>query len=138
MGFSGVLLRGSGINWDLRKKQSYEIYNSLDFDVFVGTNGDCYDRYLIIRVLEMRQSLRIIKQCLDNFPGGPIKTDDRKITPPPRTLVKSSMESLIHHFKFFTEGFEVPSGEVYLSTEAPKGEFGVLLTANGTKKSLSL
>jgi NADH dehydrogenase (ubiquinone) Fe-S protein 2 len=132
-GFSGVLLRGSGFNWDLRKKQPYEIYNKLNFDVFTGTNGDCYDRYLI-RVAEMRESLSIIMQCLNNMPEGPVKVDDKKITPPSREDVKNSMESLIHHFKYFTEGVSVPRGETYTSTEAPKGEFGVYLVSNGTNR----
>ena len=132
-GFSGVLLRGSGLKWDLRKKQPYEVYDELDFDVFTGTNGDCYDRYLI-RVAEMRESLNIIMQCLNNMPEGPIKVDDRKITPPTRGQVKNSMESLIHHFKYFTEGVCVPRGETYTATEAPKGEFGVYLVSNGSNR----
>ena len=132
-GFSGVLLRGSGFNWDLRKKQPYEIYDKLNFDIFTGTNGDCYDRYLI-RVAEMRESLSIIMQCLNNMPEGPVKVDDKKITPPSREDVKNSMESLIHHFKYFTEGVSVPRGETYTSTEAPKGEFGVYLVSNGTNR----
>jgi NADH dehydrogenase (ubiquinone) Fe-S protein 2 len=132
-GFSGVLLRGSGISWDLRKKQPYEIYPSLDFDIFTGTNGDCYDRYLI-RVLEMRESLRIIQQCINNIPEGPVKTEDKKLTPPSRTEIKNSMESLIHHFKYFTEGINVPKGETYSATEAPKGEFGVYLVSDGSNR----
>jgi NADH dehydrogenase (ubiquinone) Fe-S protein 2 len=132
-GFSGVLLRGSGLKWDLRKKQPYEVYDKIDFDVFTGTNGDCYDRYLI-RVAEMRESLNIIMQCLNNMPEGPIKVDDRKITPPTRGQVKNSMESLIHHFKYFTEGVCVPRGETYTATEAPKGEFGVYLVSNGSNR----
>jgi NADH dehydrogenase (ubiquinone) Fe-S protein 2 len=132
-GFSGVMLRGSGISWDLRKTQPYEVYDRLDFDVPVGTNGDCYDRYLI-RVEEMRQSLRIINQCINQIPEGPIKVDDNKISPPSRALMKQSMESLIHHFKLFTEGFVVPAGETYTAVEAPKGEFGVYLVSNGTNK----
>ena len=132
-GFSGVLLRGSGISWDLRKKQSYEIYPSLDFDIFTGTNGDCYDRY-IIRVKEMRESLRIIQQCLNSLPEGPVKTEDKKLTPPSRTDVKNSMESLIHHFKYYTEGVNVTKGETYTATEAPKGEFGVYLVSDGTNR----
>jgi NADH dehydrogenase I D subunit len=132
-GFSGVLLRGSGLNWDLRKEQSYEVYGDMKFDVFTGNQGDCYDRYLI-RVAEMRQSLSIIKQCLDNMPEGPIKIDDKKVVPPSRKDVKNYMESLIHHFKFFTEGVCVPRGETYMATEAPKGEFGVHLVSNGTNK----
>lgn len=132
-GFSGVLLRGSGLNWDLRKEQSYEVYDKMDFNVFTGTKGDCYDRY-IIRIAEMRESLSIVKQCINNMPEGPIKSDDKKITPPSRMEMKNSMESLIHHFKFFTEGVCVPRGETYTATEAPKGEFGVHLISNGTNK----
>jgi NADH dehydrogenase (ubiquinone) Fe-S protein 2 len=132
-GFSGVLLRGSGLNWDLRKQQPYEIYDKLDFDVFLGKNGDCYDRYLI-RIQEMRQSLFIIQQCLNAIPNGAIKIDDKKITPPSRSDLKNSMESIIHHFKYFTEGFCVSRGETYSATEAPKGEFGVYLISNGTNR----
>jgi len=132
-GFSGVLLRGSGINWDLRKTQPYEIYPKLEFKIFTGTKGDCFDRYLI-RIAEMRESLSIIKQCLNNMPNGSIKVDDRKITTPSRTDIKESMESLIHHFKFFTEGIVISRGETYTATEAPKGEFGVYLVSNGTNK----
>ena len=132
-GFSGVLLRGSGIAWDLRKTQSYDIYDKLDFDIPVGTRGDCYDRYLI-RVEEMRQSLRLIMQVLNTMPEGTIKTDDRKICPPSRTHMKQSMEALIHHFKLYTEGFSVPASETYTAVEAPKGEFGVYLVSNGTNR----
>jgi len=132
-GFTGVMLRGSGVAWDLRKNQPYDIYEQMDFQVPVGSRGDCYDRYLI-RVEEMRQSLRIILQCLQEMPQGEIKTDDRKITPPSRTHMKTSMESLIHHFKLYTEGFTVPAGETYTAVEAPKGEFGVYLVSNGTNK----
>ena len=132
-GFSGVMLRGSGVAWDLRKTQPYDVYDKMDFQVPVGSRGDCYDRYLI-RVEEMRQSLRIILQCLQEMPQGEIKADDRKITPPPRTHMKTSMESLIHHFKLYTEGFSVPAGETYTSVEAPKGEFGVYLVSNGTNR----
>jgi NADH dehydrogenase (ubiquinone) Fe-S protein 2 len=132
-GFSGVMLRGSGVAWDLRKTQPYDVYSKMDFQVPVGSRGDCYDRYLI-RVEEMRQSLRIILQCLQDMPQGEIKTDDRKITPPSRTHMKTSMESLIHHFKLYTEGFTVPAGETYTSVEAPKGEFGVYLVSNGTNR----
>ena len=132
-GFSGVLLRGSGFAWDLRKKQPYEVYDKLNFDIFTGTNGDCYDRYLI-RVAEMRESLSIIMQCLNNMPEGPVKVDDKKITPPSREDVKNSMESLIHHFKYFTEGITVPRGETYTATEAPKGELGVYLVSNGSNR----
>jgi NADH dehydrogenase (ubiquinone) Fe-S protein 2 len=132
-GFSGVMLRGSGISWDLRKTQPYDVYNKMNFDVPVGTRGDCYDRYLI-RIEEMRQSLRIIMQCLNELPEGLIKVDDRKITPPSRSQMKQSMESLIHHFKLYTEGFVVPASETYTAVEAPKGEFGVYLVSNGTNK----
>ena len=130
-GFSGPMLRGSGISWDLRKNQPYEIYETLDFDIPVGTNGDCYDRYCI-RVNEMRESIRIIIQCLNNLPEGPVKVDDAKIVPPSRIDMKESMESLIHHFKFYTENFTVPAGETYTAVEAPKGEFGVFLVSNGS------
>lgn len=132
-GFTGVMLRGSGVAWDLRKNQPYDVYEQMDFQVPVGSRGDCYDRYLI-RVEEMRQSLRIILQCLQEMPQGEVKTDDRKITPPSRTHMKTSMESLIHHFKLYTEGFTVPAGETYTAVEAPKGEFGVYLVSNGTNK----
>jgi len=131
--FSGVMLRGSGILWDLRKTQPYEVYDELDFDIPVGTNGDCYDRYLV-RIEEMRQSLRIILQCLNNMPEGPVKVDDQKITPPSRAAMKQSMESLIHHFKLYSEGMIVPEGETYAGIEAPKGEFGVYLVSNGTNR----
>jgi len=132
-GFSGVMLRGSGVKWDLRKTQPYEVYDQVEFDVPVGTKGDCYDRYLC-RVEEMRQSLRIILQCLNKMPKGEIKVEDHKIVPPGRAEMKDSMEALIHHFKFFTEGFRVPPGACYVPTEAPKGEFGVYLVADGTSK----
>ena len=132
-GFSGVMLRGSGVSWDLRKTQPYDVYSSIDFDVPVGTNGDCFDRYLI-RIEEMRQSLRIISQCINTIPEGPVKSSDAKIVTPSRSQVKNSMESLIHHFKLHTEGFAVPSGETYSATEAPKGEFGVFLISNGSNK----
>ena len=132
-GFSGVMMRASGISWDLRKTQPYDVYNRMKFDVPVGTRGDCYDRYLI-RIEEMRQSLRIIMQCLNEMPQGMIKVDDRKITPPSRSQMKQSMESLIHHFKLYTEGFVVPAGETYTAVEAPKGEFGVYLVSNGTNR----
>ncbi|KAI6189161.1 Complex I-49kD [Aphelenchoides besseyi] len=132
-GFSGVMLRGSGIKWDIRKTQPYEVYDQVEFDVPVGTKGDCYDRYLC-RVEEMRQSLRIIHQCLNKMPEGEVKIDDRKIVQPNRTEMKDSMEALIHHFKFFTEGFQVPPGACYVPTEAPKGEFGVYLVSDGTSK----
>lgn len=132
-GFSGVMLRGSGLNFDLRKQQPYEVYDSMDFDTFTGTNGDCYDRY-ILRIAEMRQSLSIIKQCLEKLPVGSIKVTDKKMNPPSRTAIKNSMESLIHHFKFFTEGIVIPKGETYVATEAPKGEFGVHLISNGSNR----
>jgi len=132
-GFSGVMLRGSGLPWDLRKNEPYEIYDSIDFDIPVGSNGDCYDRYLI-RLEEMRQSLRIINQAINLIPEGNIKTDDRKIAPPSRAHMKQSMEPLIHHFKLYTEGYNVPSGDTYTATEAPKGEFGVYLVSNGSNR----
>ena len=130
-GFTGVMLRGSDIAWDLRKAQPYEVYSSMDFDIPVGKNGDCYDRYLC-RVEEMRQSVRIIKQCLENMPDGPATTTDNKVVPPKRAEMKSSMEALIHHFKLYTEGHHVPAGETYTAVEAPKGEFGVYLVSDGT------
>ena len=132
-GFTGVMLRGSGVSWDLRKSQPYDGYENFHFDVPVGTRGDCYDRYLI-RVEEMRQSIAIIMQCLNAMPTGPIKVDDKKITPPSRSHMKKSMESLIHHFQFYTEGFAVKSNETYTAVEAPKGEFGVYLVSNGTNR----
>ena len=132
-GFSGVMLRGSGIPWDLRKNQPYEIYEDMSFSVPVGNSGDCYDRYLI-RVEEMRQSLKILHQAINVIKPGPIKTDDYKISPPSRTEMKNSMEAVIHHFKYYTEGFVLPHGETYTATEAPKGEFGVYLVSNNTEK----
>ncbi|MFN7039338.1 MAG: NADH-quinone oxidoreductase subunit D, partial [Alphaproteobacteria bacterium] len=132
-GFSGPMLRGSGVVWDLRKFEPYDVYSEMDFDIPIGKNGDCYDRYLI-RVEEIYQSLRIIKQCLEKMPQGPVKTLDRKIAPPKRSEMKNSMEALIHHFKLYTEGYKVPKGEVYMPVEAPKGEFGVYLVADGTNK----
>lgn len=132
-GFSGPMLRSVGFRWDLRKMQPYDGYDQYEFDVPVGKNGDCYDRYLI-RVEEMRQSLRIIKQCLDRMPTGPFRAQDYKIVPPSRDQMKSSMESLIHHFKLFTEGFHVPPGQTYTAIEAPKGEFGVYLVSDGSNK----
>lgn len=132
-GFSGVMLRGSGIPWDLRKVHPYDVYSSMDFRVPVGFRGDCYDRYLL-RIEEMRQSLRIITQALQEMPAGLVKSDDRKLNPPSRGQMKSSMESLIHHFKLYTEGFVVPPGETYTAVEAPKGEFGVFLVSNGTNR----
>lgn len=132
-GFSGVMLRGSGFAWDLRKSQPYDVYAEMDFDVPIGKNGDCYDRYLL-RVEEMYQSLKIIKQCIEKMPEGPVKTSDRKIAPPPKAEMKHSMEALIHHFKLYTEGYHVPKGEIYAAVEAPKGEFGVFLVSDGTNK----
>ena len=132
-GFSGVMVRGSGLAWDLRRSQPYEVYSELDFDIPVGKNGDCYDRYLC-RMDEMRQSLRIMKQCIEMMPDGPVSATDGKVAPPKRSEMKSSMESLIHHFKLYTEGFHVPAGEVYAAVEAPKGEFGVFLVSDGTNK----
>ncbi|MES2214641.1 MAG: NADH dehydrogenase (quinone) subunit D [Pseudomonadota bacterium] len=132
-GFSGVMLRGSGIAWDLRKAAPYDVYDKMDFDVPVGKNGDCYDRYLL-RVEEMYQSLRIIKQCIEQMPDGPIKSEDPKLSPPKRKDMKTSMEAMIHHFKLYTEGYHVPKGEIYAAVEAPKGEFGVYLYADGTNK----
>jgi len=132
-GFSGVMLRGSGVLWDLRKNQPYDVYDRMVFDVPVGARGDCYDRYLI-RINEMRQSVRIILQCLNEMPTGPIKAWDNKITPPSRAQMKQSMESLIHHFKLYTENYTVPAGETYAATEAPKGEFGVYLVSDGSVK----
>lgn len=132
-GFSGPMLRGSGVAWDLRKNQPYEIYNELDFDIPIGKNGDSYDRYLI-RVQEMRESLKIVKQCIDKMPDGEVFCNDPKIAPPSKDNMKQSMESLIAHFKLFTEGYKVPAGEVYSAVEAPKGEFGVYLIADGTSR----
>jgi len=132
-GFTGPNLRASGVAWDLRKSQPYDGYEEMDFDIPIGKNGDCYDRYLV-RVEEMRQSLKIIKQCLEKMPSGPVRVNDRKILAPPRAEMKTSMEALIHHFKLYTEGYKVPAGEVYLGTEAPKGEFGVYLVSDGTNK----
>jgi NADH-quinone oxidoreductase subunit D len=132
-GFSGPNLRACGVPWDLRKAHPYDVYDRMDFDVPTGKHGDCYDRYLV-RFCELRESLKIIKQCLAELPDGPVKTDDRKISPPPRAEMKSSMEALIHHFKLFTEGYHVPAGETYSVVEAPKGEFGVYLVADGTNR----
>jgi NADH dehydrogenase (ubiquinone) Fe-S protein 2 len=132
-GFSGVMLRGSGLEWDLRKTQPYEIYADLNFDILTGSNGDCYDRYLI-RLFEMKQSILIIEQCLDQIPFGRVKSEDHKIIPPSRFDIKQSMESLIHHFKFYTNGINIPASETYIGTEAPKGEFGVYLISNNSNK----
>ena len=132
-GFSGPNLRACGIAWDLRKAQPYDVYEKMEFGVVVGKHGDCYARYLM-RMAEMRESVKIIKQCVDQMPGGPVKADDRKITPPSRAEMKDSMEALIHHFKLFTEGYHVPAGETYTAVEAPKGEFGVYLVSDGTNK----
>ncbi len=136
-GFSGVMVRGSGAAWDLRKAQPYECYAEMDFDIPIGKNGDCYDRYCI-RMEEMRQSVRIMKQCIGKLRAadgqGPVAVEDNKIFPPRRAEMKRSMEALIHHFKLYTEGFHVPAGEVYVSVEAPKGEFGVYLVADGSNK----
>ena len=132
-GFTGPMLRGSGIAWDLRKSQPYDVYDQLEFDIPIGKNGDCYDRYLV-RMEEMRQSLHIIKQCIEKMPKGAIVTDDPKIAPPKRALMKQSMEALINHFKLYSEGYHVPAGETYTAVEAPKGEFGVYLIADGTNK----
>ncbi|MDE1174061.1 MAG: NADH-quinone oxidoreductase subunit D [Parvibaculaceae bacterium] len=132
-GFSGVMVRGSGMAWDLRRSQPYEVYSELDFNIPIGKNGDCFDRYLI-RMEEMRESLKIMKQCVEMMPSGPVHTTDGKAFPPKRSEMKRSMEALIHHFKLYTEGYHVPAGEVYAAVEAPKGEFGVYLVADGTNK----
>ena len=131
--FSGVMLRGSGVPWDLRKSQPYECYNDFDFKIPIGKNGDCYDRYLC-RIEEMRESVKIIKDCIKKMPSGPVKSVDGKITPPKREDLKTSMEALIHHFKLFSEGFRVSKGEIYAAVEAPKGEFGVYLISDGSNK----
>jgi NADH-quinone oxidoreductase subunit D len=139
LGFTGPMLRGSGIAWDLRKKQPYEVYDRMDFDIPVGTNGDSYDRYLV-RVQEMRESNRIIKQCVDwlRKNPGPVISTDTKVAPPSREGMKTNMEDLIHHFKLFTEGFHVPPGEVYAAVEHPKGEFGIYLMSDGANKPYRL
>ncbi len=139
LGFTGPMLRGSGVEWDLRKKQPYEVYDRLDFDIPVGVNGDCYDRYLV-RIEEMRQSNRIIKQCIEwlrNNPG-PVMLDDHKLAPPRREEMKGDMEALIHHFKLFTEGYTLPKGEAYSAIEHPKGEFGIYLVSDGANKPYRL
>jgi NADH-quinone oxidoreductase subunit D len=132
-GFTGPNLRASGVAWDLRKAQPYDVYDRMDFDIPVGKHGDCYDRYLV-RVKEFYESLKIIRQCLKEMPEGPVKTRDGKVAPPQRAEMKRSMEALIHHFKLYTEGYHVPAGETYTAVEAPKGEFGVYLIADGTNK----
>ena len=132
-GFAGPMLRASGLPWDLRKAQPYEVYDRLEFDIPVGKNGDCWDRYLV-RMAEMRESLKIMRQCLEQMPEGPVRVQDQKVTPPPRAEMKRSMEALIHHFKLYTEGVRVPAGEVYAAIESAKGEFGVYLVADGTNK----
>ena len=131
--FSGVMLRGSGVAWDLRKSQPYDCYQDFEFKIPVGKNGDCYDRYLC-RMEEMRQSVKIIKDCIEKMPAGPVRTIDGKISPPKKVDLKNSMEALIHHFKLFSEGFRVPEGEIYIPVEAPKGEFGVYLISDGSNK----
>jgi NADH-quinone oxidoreductase subunit D len=135
LGLTGPMLRGSGVEWDLRKKQPYEVYDRVDFDIPVGVNGDCYDRYLV-RIEEMRQSNRIIKQCIDWLRSnpGPVMVGDRKVAPPQREEMKQDMEALIHHFKLFTEGYCVPAGEVYTALEHPKGEFGIYMVSDGANK----
>ncbi len=138
-GFSGAMLRGSGIAWDVRKKQPYEVYDRIDFDIPVGVNGDCYDRYLV-RVEEMRQSNRIIRQCIEwlRKNPGPVITDNHKVAPPSRVEMKTNMEELIHHFKLFTEGMHVPEGEAYAAVEHPKGEFGIYAISDGANKPYRL
>jgi NADH-quinone oxidoreductase subunit D len=139
LGFTGPMLRGSGIAWDLRKQQPYEVYDRMDFDVPIGVNGDCYDRYLV-RIVELRQSIRIIRQCVEwlrNHPG-PVMVDNHKVCPPRREQMKGDMESLIHHFKYYSEGFSVPAGETYAAVEGPKGEFGVYLISDGANKPYRL
>jgi NADH-quinone oxidoreductase subunit D len=139
LGFSGCMLRGSGVEWDLRRKQPYEVYDDLQFDIPIGVNGDCYDRYLI-HIEEMRQSNRIVKQCIEwlRQNPGPVMTSNHKISPPSRVEMKENMEELIHHFKLFTEGFPVPEGEVYCPVEAPKGEFGIYILSDGANKPYRL
>ncbi|MEQ8344790.1 MAG: NADH-quinone oxidoreductase subunit D [Sneathiellaceae bacterium] len=132
-GFTGIMLRSAGVPWDLRKSQPYDVYDRMDFDIPVGNNGDCYARYLC-RVEEMRQSVRIVRQCIEQMPGGPVQASDRKVVPPPRAEMKRSMEALIHHFKLYTEGYHVPAGETYAAVESTKGEFAVYLVSDGTNK----
>jgi NADH-quinone oxidoreductase subunit D len=133
LGFTGPMLRAAGVAWDLRKSQPYEVYDKMDFKVAIGKTGDCYDRYLV-RIEEIRESIKIIQQCLDQMPEGPVRSLDNKVTPPTRAEMKTSMEALIHHFKLFTEGYHVPEGEVYTAVESPKGEFGVYLVSDGTNQ----
>jgi len=133
LGFTGPMLRASGVAWDLRKAQPYEVYDRMDFDIPIGRHGDCFDRYLV-RMVEMRESLKIMRQCIEQLPDGPVRIRDQKITPPRRPEMKRSMEALIHHFKLYTEGFHVPAGETYAAVEAPKGEFGVYLVSDGTNR----
>jgi NADH-quinone oxidoreductase subunit D len=139
LGMTGPMLRGSGVAWDLRKKQPYEVYDKLDFDIPVGVNGDCYDRYLV-RIEEFRQSNHIIKQCIDwlRKNPGPVISDNHKVAPPPRAAMKEDMEAMIHHFKLFTEGFHIPAGEAYAAVEHPKGEFGIYLISDGANKPYRL
>jgi NADH-quinone oxidoreductase subunit D len=139
LGFSGPMLRGSGIEWDLRKKQPYDVYDRVDFDIAVGVNGDTYDRYLV-RIEEMRQSNRIVKQCVDWLRAnpGPVIVDNHKVAPPKRVDMKANMEELIHHFKLFTEGMHVPEGEAYAAVEHPKGEFGIYIVSDGANKPYRL
>lgn len=132
-GFSGPMIRAAGIPWDLRKSQPYDVYDRMDFEIPVGTRGDCYDRFMV-RVEEVYQSARIMRQCLNEMPSGPIASLDRKVVPPKRAEMKQSMEALIHHFKLYTEGFHVPAGEVYVATESPKGEFGIYMVSDGSNK----
>lgn len=132
-GFTGPNLRASGVPWDLRRAQPYDVYDELDFEIPVGKHGDCYDRYLV-RMYEMRESVKIMKQCIEQMPAGPVKAADGKFAPPPREEMKRSMEALIHHFKLYTEGYRVPEGETYAAVEAPKGEFAVYLVSDGTNR----
>ena len=132
-GFSGPTLRGSGVPWDLRRSQPYEVYDELDFQIPMGKNGDCFDRYMV-RMEEMRQSIKIMKQCIEKMPPGPVQVPNNKITPPSRSQMKHSMEALIHHFKLYTEGYHVPPGDTYTAVEAPKGEFAVYLVADGSNR----
>jgi NADH-quinone oxidoreductase subunit D len=132
-GFSGPMIRAAGVPWDIRRSQPYEVYDRMDFEIPVGTRSDCYDRFMV-RVEEVRQSAKIMRQCLKEMPGGPVGSADNKVFPPSRGEMKTSMEALIHHFKLYTEGYHVPAGEVYVATESPKGEFAVYLVADGTNK----